>query len=541
MIEDPLIGRQLANFQIESPLGRGGMAQVYYGQDVKLQRPVAIKVIDARYRDNPAYAQRFVREAQAIASWRHEHIIQIYYADDEAGLYYFVMEYIDGQDLGKLISHYTAQDEQVPQAEVLRLGQAVAQALDYAHQHGVIHRDVKPSNVMVANDGRVVLTDFGLAMDAEQGSLGEVFGSAYYAAPEQVKNSAKAVPQSDLYSLGIMLYEMLTGRVPFDDPSSTAVAVQHLTIPPPPPREINSNLNEATEAVLLKALSKSPEERYQTGAELLQALAAALQPGQSATGAGIVAPASLESDQTGKRSLIFAGVGLALVLVIGLILIALLAALFFWPGGADTAAEPAATQATRAKSASAAPEVIATPTGSRHKSTSTPLPATATVTPQKAAQAAVVEASETPPPTPTKSPTPAGPTSYTLVIAKHGEDSLFVVNQTEVSFPITRLSLGKGKENIDGEAWRVKSLASGTCVTAWKEEGEGNGKGRGNGNNKKAPQAPEGVTCSPVGERLTRKGKERFWKETFEVYFDQAQVGTCPKNQDICPITIPIK
>ena len=279
MVDDPLIGQQLGNFRIERLLGRGGMAQVYYGWDVKLQRPVAIKVIDARYRDSPAYAARFVNEARAVASWRHENIVQIYYADEQDGLYYFAMEYIEGLDLGRLAAQYVADGELMPHDDVLRIGRAIACALDYAHQQGVIHRDVKPSNVIVASDGRVVLTDFGLAMDIHRGSLGEVFGSPYYIAPEQARSSANAVPQSDLYSLGVMLYELLTGVVPFDDPSSTAVAVQHITQPPPPPRQINPNLNPETEAVLLKALSKSPADRYQTGEELMDALEAALQAG----------------------------------------------------------------------------------------------------------------------------------------------------------------------------------------------------------------------------------------------------------------------
>ncbi len=277
MTDDSLIGRQLANFRIEKAIGRGGMAEVYYGQDVKLERPVAIKVIDVRHRGDPAYAERFVNEAKAVATWRHEHVVQIYYADDEDGLYYFVMEYIDGQDLSKLIAHYREQGEYVPHQEVIRVGHAIAAALDYAHEKGIIHRDVKPSNVMVAQDGRVVLTDFGLALDVEQGSLGEVFGSSYYVAPEQARRSADAVPQSDLYSLGIILYEMLTGRVPFDDPSPTAVALQHVTAEPPPPRELNPNLSQETEAVLLKALNKSPEERYQSGQGLIEALQEALQ------------------------------------------------------------------------------------------------------------------------------------------------------------------------------------------------------------------------------------------------------------------------
>jgi predicted Ser/Thr protein kinase len=272
MTDDPLIGIQLANFRLEHVLGRGGMAQVYYGWDVKLQRPVAVKVVDARFRSNPAYAKRFVHEAQAVATWRHENIAQVYYADEEGDLYYFAMEYIDGLDLGKLLTQYASRGELIPQSDVLRIGQAVASALDYAHAKGVVHRDVKPSNVIVARDGRVVLTDFGLALDVQQGSVGEVFGSAHYIAPEQARRSSDAIPQSDLYSLGIMLYEMLTGVVPFDDPSPTAVALQHITQPPPAPRELNPALSPDVEAILLKALSKSSSERYQTGADFIIAL-----------------------------------------------------------------------------------------------------------------------------------------------------------------------------------------------------------------------------------------------------------------------------
>ena len=164
MMKDPLIGQQLANFRVESVLGRGGMAQVYYGQDIKLQRPVAIKVIDARYRDKPAYANRFVNEARVLAKWRHEHIIQIYYADDEDGLYYYVMEYIDGQNLGTILSSYAVDGELMPIPDVLHVGNAVADALDYAHKQGVIHRDVKPSNILVAKDGRVVQQECSMVL-----------------------------------------------------------------------------------------------------------------------------------------------------------------------------------------------------------------------------------------------------------------------------------------------------------------------------------------------------------------------------------------
>lgn len=313
MIEDPLIGRQLGNYRVERLLGRGGMASVYYGWDVRLERPVAIKMLDARYRSERGYAERFVREARAVATWRHENIVQVHYADQVDGLFYFVMEYIDGLDMGEVLAQCAADGELMPYEDVCLVGRAVANALDYAHRKGVIHRDVKPANVMVTSEGRVVLTDFGLAMDAYQGSLGQVFGSPHYIAPEQARSSAEAVPQSDLYSLGVMLYEMLTGVVPFDDPSCTSLALQHLTQPPPAPRGINPNLSEEAEAVLLKALSKSPGERYQTGAALMDALEAALRDDQPAAApvdaasheqAGPAAGSILEPSRAAQDSLL---------------------------------------------------------------------------------------------------------------------------------------------------------------------------------------------------------------------------------------------
>jgi serine/threonine protein kinase len=252
------------------------MAVVYYTTDVNLERPAAVKVIDARFRDNPVYTQRFLQEARSVATWRHEHILQVYYADEQDGIYFYAMEYIDGQNLAELLDEYTQQGKTLPHTEVLRYGRAIAWALDYAHEHGVIHRDVKPSNVLVTEDGRVVLGDFGLALDIQQGTLGEAFGTAHYTAPEQARRSSDAVPQSDLYSLGVMLYEMFTGVLPFDDPSPTSVALQHISLPPPPPRVVNPALSEELEAVLLKALAKNPEERYTSGAAFIAALEHAL-------------------------------------------------------------------------------------------------------------------------------------------------------------------------------------------------------------------------------------------------------------------------
>jgi serine/threonine protein kinase len=275
------------------------MATVYYGWDSSLERPVAIKVVNAQFRDNPAYAQRFVQEARTVATWRHNNILQVFYAGQEDALSYFVMEYVDGPDLGQVMRQYADDGELMPADDVLRLGKAIASALDYAHKQNVIHRDVKPANVMIAKDGRVVLADFGLALNTQQGSIGEIFGTPHYIAPEQARNSATAVPQSDLYALGVILYEMLTGVVPFDDPSPTSLAVQHITQPPPDPISINPRLNVETQDVLLKALSKMPADRYETGAALMAALEKALGSSKTAVSntnlppfpTGIVAPA----------------------------------------------------------------------------------------------------------------------------------------------------------------------------------------------------------------------------------------------------------
>jgi len=296
---DPLIGRQFSNYRLDRVIGRGGMATVYYGWDSSLQRPVAIKVANAEFNDNPTFAQRFIQEARTVATWRHDNILQLFYAGQEDGISYFAMEYVDGPDLSILMRQYADDGELMPSADVLRLGKAIAAALDYAHQKNVIHRDVKPANVMVAKDGRVVLMDFGLALNTQQGSLGEIFGTPHYIAPEQAMNSATAVSQSDLYALGVILYEMLTGVVPFDDPSPTSVALQHMKLPPPDPIELNPRLSQSTQVVLLKALSKQPADRYQSGAELMAALTEALNQSETAVSpttlpplpAGIVAPA----------------------------------------------------------------------------------------------------------------------------------------------------------------------------------------------------------------------------------------------------------
>ncbi len=269
-MNDPLIGKQLDHYRLDTLLGRGGMARVYRAWDTRLRRHVALKVMDTPL--NADTIQRFYREAQTIANLKHPNIIGIHAFGEAAGVLYMVMPLIEGADLAQ---HRQKKEAFSPQ-EVLRMIREVCSALDYAHARGVIHRDVKPSNILLDKDGRAILSDFGLALLTETGTRGEIFGSPHYIAPEQAISSAKAVPQSDLYSVGIILYELFTGRLPFDSDEPIEVALKHLQETIPPPRQIRPDMPAALEAVILKALSRDIPSRYQTGKALVDALQAAL-------------------------------------------------------------------------------------------------------------------------------------------------------------------------------------------------------------------------------------------------------------------------
>lgn len=275
-VTDPFIGHRLGDYKIVDILGRGGMARVYRGYDERLNRYAAVKVIDAALLSGgeEEYRLRFLREARAIAALDHPAIVSVYQFGEFEGLYYMAMKFIEGRDLGQILKETGGVS--LTHAAILRIVRDVAAALDYAHAAGVIHRDVKPSNIMIARDGHAILTDFGLALSVPEGSIGNTFGSAHYIAPEQALSSAQAVPQSDLYSLGVVIYQMFTGRVPFDDPSAMTVALKHLSDPPPPPRTFNPNISVEVERVILRALEKEIDKRYESGAQLVYALEMAL-------------------------------------------------------------------------------------------------------------------------------------------------------------------------------------------------------------------------------------------------------------------------
>jgi len=266
---DQFIGAQIADYKIEKLLGQGGMARVYHGFDVNLHRHVALKVIDYKGYSEVNYEERFKLEARAIAQLQHPNIVGIYRFGDEDGIYYMAMHYIDGADLRWMIKDYLASNELIPHKTILKIMTQVAKALDYAHQRGVIHRDIKPSNIMLNDEGNAIITDFGLALMQSEGTQGDIFGSPHYIAPEQAINSAGVVPQSDIYSLGVMLYQMLTGSVPFDDDTPMQIAMAHMTKQIPDLQDVNPNLHQAFNPIIKKALAKDPKDRYETASKLI--------------------------------------------------------------------------------------------------------------------------------------------------------------------------------------------------------------------------------------------------------------------------------
>lgn len=291
MSDDPLISRQLDEYRLETLLGQGGMARVYRAVDVRLRRYAALKVIDTPYQADPEYLARFEKEAQAIARLDHPHIVHLYRYGEADGMLYMAMQYVEGSDLGRVLQTYEQNGERMPPTEASRIIREVCQALDYAHSEGVIHRDIKPSNIILDAKGRAILADFGLVLFTQTGTVGNVYGTPQYMAPEQIISSAGAIPQSDLYAVGVILYRMFTGVLPFEGSDLVDLAMRHMSEPPRPPRQLRPELGSAVETVILRALAKDAKDRYSTG----DALAGALEQALMAATKPIVIPANTMS------------------------------------------------------------------------------------------------------------------------------------------------------------------------------------------------------------------------------------------------------
>ncbi|MFN8567651.1 MAG: Stk1 family PASTA domain-containing Ser/Thr kinase [Kouleothrix sp.] len=275
-------------YELEQKIGEGGMARVYRGRDLRLSRQVAVKVLHSHYASDAGFLQRFHHEAQAAANLRHPHIVDVYDVGQDGDLHYIVMEYVPGSDLKALI----VRQAPLPAEQAVMIAEAVAKGLDAAHRLGMIHRDIKPQNIIVGEAGQVKITDFGIAKSKMSTALtetGVTFGTADYISPEQARGQP-AGPQSDLYSLGVTLYEMLTGRLPFSGDSSIAVAMQHVSAEPPPPRMYNPRIPPQLEAIVLQALNKAPADRPASAREFAQLLASYRDAGEQATLVRPVAP-----------------------------------------------------------------------------------------------------------------------------------------------------------------------------------------------------------------------------------------------------------
>jgi eukaryotic-like serine/threonine-protein kinase len=277
MIDRVLNGR----YRVSSLLGEGGMAMVYEAEDLLLGRRVAVKILREQYASDRGFLARFQREARAAASLSHPNIVAVYDVGSEAGTQYIVMELVPGRTLKEII------DEQAPlaAARIVDLGRQICDALEYAHRYGIVHRDVKPHNILVTRDGRAKIADFGIAVALGGSSLtepGYVVGSAHYVSPEQASGEP-ATSCSDVYSTGIVLYEMATGRLPFDGDSSVVVALKHLQEQPAPPRRLNPRMPESLQRVILTAMAKDPGDRFSSGAEMAEALMATARAGFEAT------------------------------------------------------------------------------------------------------------------------------------------------------------------------------------------------------------------------------------------------------------------
>jgi serine/threonine-protein kinase len=276
-VADGLIARQFAGYRIDSRVGRGGMGVVYRATDLALDRTVALKVLDDELARDPAFRRRFVTESKLAASLDHPNVIPIYAAGESDGMPFIAMRFVPGADLRTVLRS----EGRLEPERAARVIAQVASALDAAHAHDLVHRDVKPANVLVTPEGHVYLTDFGLTKrvspDTDATRTGVVLGTLNYMAPEQIRGSTIG-PYTDVYSLGCMIVHLLTGQVPFPVETEEAKLWAHVSERPPRPSERVPGLGEAFDPIVSRAMAKVPEQRFATAGEVGEAMLEAVRP-----------------------------------------------------------------------------------------------------------------------------------------------------------------------------------------------------------------------------------------------------------------------
>jgi len=265
-VSDTLIGSLFdGRYQILRKLGAGGMANVYLAEDQELGRRVAIKILNDRHANDEQFVERFRREAKNAAALSHPNIVSIYDRGEAEGTYYIAMEYLDGRSLKELI----LSRDPAPIGVTVEYAQQVLSALGFAHRHGIVHRDIKPHNVLVDGEGRVKVTDFGIARagTSQMTEAGSIVGTAQYLSPEQARGG-DVDQRSDIYSVGVLMYEMLTGEVPFSGDTPVEIAMKHLSQTPEPPSMRRHDVPRELDMIVMRALAKNPDDRYQSADEM---------------------------------------------------------------------------------------------------------------------------------------------------------------------------------------------------------------------------------------------------------------------------------
>lgn len=550
-----LIGKRLDEYHILSQLGEGGMSTIYLGLDTALHRYTAIKVIHAHLKDDPENVNRFKREARAVAALDHPNIVRLYRYGQVDDILYMAMQYIEGIDLRIVLKNYRDSGSLIPIADALRIVQEICQALDYAHQRGVLHRDVKPSNIMLNREGKAILTDFGLALIPDVDTQGTAFGTPQYMAPEQAQSPSEVGPPSDLYALGMVMYEMFTGEVPFHNAGTPMEMVAlRATTPPPKPSTIQSEVNPDLEAVILKALALDPADRYQSGAELTEALKKSLPnieaplqldepaeeevfspPERETPSPPVIVDAQIPEEivtpQTAdpppafsnvevigpKSSNRLSGLSVRTAAAGGCLLLIILSACLI--GGI---------------------QLIRGQFGDEYQ---TWMPFTIGGDQE---QVSGNESYPSPPDSGSSEETdedddkgneeedeqeneqddneqPDSENGGTLLrIATHGEDSFYLINVGNSAVSLPAFLFDDGNHIFGGAGWGISTLRPGECVSIWKNKGN--------------PRGPN-VDCVEIGDRVEMEPSEAFWKEPFEVIFQNTVIFTCPRNG--CEFLVP--